>query len=148
MLSLDKLRDCLAFFVYRHSGHLNRTKLLKLVYLADAEAACALGKTITGAEYISYDHGPWFPEFYRALETTPHILERQALTVFGDRQYMYERRAALFQPSSLSQEEVRILEQIDRAWGDRRLRAILNHIYSSSPFAGTPWGEKVDLTQR
>jgi len=47
-------------FVVSHSGvrDLGLTKLYKLLYFADAAHLREHGETITGSEYIKYEHGP------------------------------------------------------------------------------------------
>ena len=70
-MSLEKLSECLIFFVFRHSGRIQRTKLIKLVYLADMLSYQRRGRIITEIDYIYYDYGPWSPIFYGALESSP-----------------------------------------------------------------------------
>jgi hypothetical protein len=50
-MGLEKLKECLIFFVFRHSGRIQRTKLIKLVYLADVLSYQKRAKTITGVDY-------------------------------------------------------------------------------------------------
>src|SRR5437879_4243988 len=44
-------------------GTANKTKLLKLLYLADIEHFRATGETLTGFDWIYYLYGPWTPEY-------------------------------------------------------------------------------------
>ena len=59
MLQARKLEELLVY-VARHPkvADLGLTKLWKLLYFIDCEALRTLGHTITGAEYIKYEHGP------------------------------------------------------------------------------------------
>ena len=41
-----------------HVQNLGETKLWKLIYFIDATALRETGRTITGSEFIRYDHGP------------------------------------------------------------------------------------------
>lgn len=41
-----------------HIESLGKTKLWKLIYFIDVEFLREFGRTITGSEYIKYDHGP------------------------------------------------------------------------------------------
>lgn len=59
MLQARKLEE-LIVYVSRHPKvrDLGMTKLWKLLFYIDREALCTRGHTITGSEYIKYEHGP------------------------------------------------------------------------------------------
>lgn len=146
-MSVEKLKECLVFFVFRHSGRIQRTKLIKLVYLADVLSYKRRGTTITGVDYIYYDYGPWSQVFYDALESTPEIAEKLGLTPFGDVQYTYRGTVSKYQPKCLGTDERELLEEIDAEWGNRPLKAILEKVYSSPPFAESSFGEVIDFSK-
>jgi uncharacterized phage-associated protein len=58
-LHREKLKDVIVY-VASHAGvsDLGLTKLYKLVYFADAAHLREHGSTITGSDYIKYEHGP------------------------------------------------------------------------------------------
>jgi len=58
----DKLRDVILYFLNRLGVIESRTKLVKLLYLADVEAKKKLDRTITGLNYIYHFYGPYAPE--------------------------------------------------------------------------------------
>jgi uncharacterized phage-associated protein len=47
---------------------INRTKLAKLLYLADLRAVGELGRPMSGLRWHWYHHGPWDNSFYPLLE--------------------------------------------------------------------------------
>src|SRR5258708_2461607 len=49
-------------------GTANKTKLLKLLYLADIEQFRVTGQTLTGFEWIYYLYGPWTSEYDQLLK--------------------------------------------------------------------------------
>jgi uncharacterized phage-associated protein len=59
MLHARKLEE-LMVFVSRHPSvtDLGLTKLWKLVFFIDQQALRSTGQTITGSDYIKYEHGP------------------------------------------------------------------------------------------
>lgn len=59
MLQPQKLEE-LMVYVSRHPrvSDLGLTKLWKLLFYIDREALRSLGHTVTGSEYIKYEHGP------------------------------------------------------------------------------------------
>ncbi len=58
-LDKEKLNDAIVY-VSSHSGvrDLGLTKLFKLLYFADSANLREYGESITGSEYIKYEHGP------------------------------------------------------------------------------------------
>lgn len=143
---MEILKECLIYFVYKHSGRIGRTKLFKLVYLSDVLSYAKRGKTITGIDYVYYDYGPWSPLFYDALDLTKGIIqERVSLTSRGDPSYIYRTAAPRYRFEHLSEEDLEILKQIDTEWGNRSLRAVLSAVYSSPPFADAKYGDTLDF---
>ncbi len=56
---LTKLKNLiLQIGVNPHVQDLGETKLWKLIYFIDAVALRELGRTLTGSEFIKYEHGP------------------------------------------------------------------------------------------
>jgi len=144
-MNINKLKDCLFFFIRQHSASIGRTKLVKLVYLADVLSYQKYGKTLTGLNYIFYDYGPWAVEFYSALESLPMVKENKGLTSFGDLKYHYEETGQPYTFTGLNQAEIAILEKIDQEWGGKRLREILRYVYNNLPLAASSQGEIIDF---
>lgn len=147
-MNLDKLKECLIYFVFRHSRNIQRTKLFKLVYLADLLSYQRRGRTITEVDYISYDYGPWSPLFYTALEEAPEIAERLGVSSFGDISYTYRGTVTQYEFKHLASEDVELLKEIDEQWAKRNLRDILNEVYSTPPFKATHFGEVIDFSKK
>jgi hypothetical protein len=49
-------------------GTANKTKLLKLMYLADIEYYRATGETLTGFDWLFFLYGPWATKYDALLE--------------------------------------------------------------------------------
>jgi hypothetical protein len=54
--------------IEEREGTANKTKLLKLMYLADIENYRATGETLTGFEWLFFLYGPWSDEYDALLE--------------------------------------------------------------------------------
>ncbi len=146
-MALNKLRDILIYFTLHRKDRVGRTKLLKLAYLADVAAFRETGTTISGAQYISYDHGPWTADFYQALESISGLQERVSMTPFGDSEYAYSVDFSDYGFQHLNERELGILEQVNEKWGGTPLKAILRNVYSTAPYAGTAFGEAIDFAR-
>src|ERR1017187_7831021 len=76
--------------IEEREGSANKTKLLKLMYLADIENYRATGETLTGFDWIFYLYGPWSTEYDTLLkqldsEGSINLEKWSAGTVEGER---------------------------------------------------------------
>ena len=140
-----RFQEALIYFVHVLPG-IGRTKLMKLVFLADVESYKTLGRSLTAETYLSYDHGPWTRELYRALESTPGIEERSSPMPLGGMKYAYHGTGDRSPMTHLAQADIEILDHVVERWGRRKLRSILDHVYATPPYAGTPFGVEVDFS--
>lgn len=63
-----KATQVAAYFIKNNGKHLNYTKMIKLMYLADREALKKWNWPITGGSYVSMDNGPVLSEVYDWLK--------------------------------------------------------------------------------
>jgi len=63
----DDLRNIITYFAYK-VPNLSKTKLIKLIYLADLEFYKRFRSTITDISFINYHYGPWNPEIEEFVE--------------------------------------------------------------------------------
>jgi len=59
-----KTTQIAAFFIKKHGGTLNYTKLIKLLYLTDREALSRWERSLTGDSYVSMPNGPVLSQTY------------------------------------------------------------------------------------
>ncbi len=147
-MASEKLKECLVYFVLKHSGKIQRTKLVKLVYLSDLLSYQKRGETITGISYISYDHGPWSQSFYEGFEETPEITERIGVTSLGDICYTYCGAVPKYEYKYLATADIQLLQEIDEKWGNRSLKDVLAYAYDTKPFKASKFGEGIDFTHQ
>jgi hypothetical protein len=111
---------------------LNKTKLLKLMYLADIEHFRTHRKTLTGFEWIFFLYGPWAAEY----DTLVAELEQRDLIeieswesggLSGDRLKAKEDRD-LGTVLESTNEYFRVKNQVD-TWSDRSLSDLLDYVY-------------------
>lgn len=67
-MPISKNAQIIKFFVGRSPHGIGRTKLLKLVYLADLEARKLMGKPISSFDYHWHHHGPFDASIYDAVK--------------------------------------------------------------------------------
>ena len=133
--------------VRERSGSVNRTKLLKLLYLADIEHYRKFGETLTGFDWTFHLFGPWTAEYDALLAD----LERRDAIVMeawrvADRD---GARINLRDGRDLNivirdtDELYRIQHQVD-TWNDRSLSDLLDYVYfETEPMDGAVSGERL-----
>ena len=118
--------------VQEQDGIVNKTKLLKLLYLADIEHYRTSGETLTGFDWILHYYGPWSGEYDNLLDG---LVQSTLIAVDswsnGDRE---GARIRVLEPRDLNKiikntdEFFRIQHQVD-CWRDRSLSELLDYVY-------------------
>jgi uncharacterized protein YwgA len=78
--------------VKERGGAANKTKLLKLLYLADIEHFRKHGETLSGFDWIFYLYGPWSAEYDSLLE---ELVQRDLMRAFASAAALFVACAAL-----------------------------------------------------
>jgi hypothetical protein len=140
-----RLCKALEYVVDQYGPIDGRTRLLKLVYLADRAWAKKHGKPYTEANYYRWNHGPFAREVLQALEwlDSVEILERRTPTSTGF-SYRYHSGERSRLGGVVLDEGFRGLldEQADR-WRNVPLQELLDHVYSDTEFDQAAFGEKL-----
>jgi uncharacterized phage-associated protein len=133
---LSKEEQLIAFFVNACNDPIGRTRLMKLLYLADYQARRYLGKPISNIRYKWHDFGPFDENLYVWLEN----LERQDLIRHEEVRYDGEKVAHVYAPTEtppaldLSPDEVDVLSFVCREYSQVALRQLLDEIvYQTEP---------------
>jgi Protein of unknown function (DUF4065) len=135
--------------VGERAGYVNKTKLLKLLYLADIEHYRNFGETLTGFDWLFYLFGPWASEYDLLLED---LVRRGAISLEawggadreGARIDLHEGRE-LTKVIRDTGELYLIQHQID-TWNDRSLPELLDYVYfQTEPMSEAVSGEKLQF---
>lgn len=126
-----------------------RTRMLKLIYLADKAWHKEHGAPYTEAKYFRWNHGPYAKEVLRALEWMDgvEIVQTQHEHPNGTI-YRYEpgERTRL-RKVLLDNEFERMLVSTAKQWKAVPLQRLLKHVYSDPTFDATNFGDAL-LTPR
>lgn len=140
----QKVKKALEYLVDRHGPIDGRTRLLKLLYLADKAWAERRGRVYTEANYYRWNHGPFAREVMTALDWLDgiEIVQKAVPNGMGGTLFRYEsgersRLAGL----SLDPEFAKLLDEAARRWGKVPLKNLLDHVYSDKRFIATTFGQ-------
>ncbi len=137
-IKLSREEELVAFFVNRcgRDGNLGRTRLMKLLYLADYEARRFLGRPISGIKYIWHFYGPYekkLTTWITRLRDGGVVVEEAVMYPSGKEGFLYTA-GAKEAPPSFSPAEVEILSYVCREYSRVDLRELLDDIvYQTEP---------------
>ncbi len=141
-MNRDKLRSAIFYFVKQLGEIDSRIKLVKLIYLADLEAKQKLGRTITGIEYVYHFYGPYSPEIIEeAVEMNGEYIV-EAYNPLFDR---YEYYPLVDFDIKLSDEELKILDEVIKKYGNANTTRIEEIAYETEPMKKAKPGEVLEL---
>lgn len=118
--------------IEEREGAANRTKLLKLMYLADIENYRATGETLTGFDWIFYLYGPWSAEYDALLEQLEaegsiNLEKWSAGTVEGERVSI--RTRIPLDTIGLSTRAFLRAQRLIDTWADSAIPKLLDYVY-------------------
>lgn len=114
-----------------HVQSLGETKLWKLIYLIDAASLRETGQSVTGSEFIRYDHGP-VPS--RGEKSLKQLSRDGGISIVQEQfpSYRINRVVATAHPAEkvFSATELKLIGRICRAYGDKTAKYLseLSHL--------------------
>ncbi|MDQ3030948.1 MAG: Panacea domain-containing protein [Myxococcota bacterium] len=131
-----RLAKALEHLVTAHGPIEGRTRLLKLVYLADKQWFDETGQVYTEAKYYRWNHGPFAKEVLSALEWLDGLeVVQRRVPYFDGTRYEYVRGVgSRLEAVELDPAFVAILDGVASTWGPRPLSELLEHVYADDAF--------------
>jgi len=143
MAASPTLCKALEYLIDRWGPIEGRTRLMKLIYLADlAWAGTHLGP-YTEARYYRWNHGPFSREVLKAIEWMDGIeLVQGAISRDGGDAYCYRSGASTrLGHIRLDPDFIAVLDCVGSEWRDRPLKELLEHVYAGDGFKHREFGE-------
>lgn len=129
-----KTCQVIKYFVQRLPGKLGRTKLLKLVYLADIESRRFTKRPISDLQYRWYNHGPWDKRFHDYLDLMERSgwIEAERYQYRGGHGVLIKKLAGM--TMNLSPGESAILDYVISEYGQKERQELVEEIaYETEP---------------
>ena len=153
-MKIEKIIDLIKAICTRTQeleSYLNKTKLIKLLYLVDVEYYRKYKKTFTSFDWICYDYGPWTYEYndiYDQIKSSPDfkVVEKEIpknisfITCVDDPKDFSDIFKEL--------EDSMLFRELINKWATEELNEILNYVYFyTEPMIGTKKKEKLDFSK-
>lgn len=130
----DKLKEVLLYICSKDK--IGKTRLVKLIYLADLKYCELFGRTITSAKYIKYHYGPYSFDIERSikyLKDMGHISISKRETKKGTLVNLIETKKGS-QFTKLSRREKMVLNNIMRTWLNKPTDEIVEETKNTIPY--------------
>ncbi len=131
-MNLTQLVQAILTRAREREGYVNKTKLVKYLYLFDLEHYRWFGRTLTGFTWMFYLYGPWakeFEDFYAEMLKRNHVQVRQGTRPDLDTEFVEPGEqvelADVVEDVTLELAFRRIVD----TWADRRLGEMLDYVY-------------------
>jgi len=127
--------------VHRHyqepgARPLTRTRLVKLLYLADVAGWQRLGRPVTPVEWKSYYYGPFSADVLAAADALDGdtIVQSQGLLSNGDRYFCYTPARRGIVAELVNADDRGVLDGVIRDNATKPLNEILETVYERTPY--------------
>lgn len=124
------LADVIRYIVSNFSGeNLTRTKLVKLVFLADAQANEILNTKITDTTYVNYHYGPYSDEIVDTVkELDGDFLKENTGVGSRGKFYIYEPIKS-YSGEELTNAEKSLINNIINEWSEQDTESMVKEVY-------------------
>ncbi len=148
-MDLTKLIKAIAWRAREKGGYVNKTKLVKYLYLFDLAHYRRTGQLLTGFPWRFHLYGPWSEEFeavYKRLAQQGQINISPSLRPDLDAEFISSPEALEF-PEVISDPMLQLeFRRIVDTWANRPLGEMLDHVYfKTEPMEGATRGALLDF---
>ena len=155
-LKNDKILDlvkAISTRVKERDGYLNKTKLVKYLYLIDIEYYRVHKETFTGFNWIFKDYGPWAFEYndvFDAIKSSPDFRINEGARPDIDITFINVTKEGETELDQVIEDFSieRVARQIIDRWADESLGPMLNYVYfNTDPMVDAERYKPLDFTK-
>ncbi|HOV98634.1 MAG TPA: DUF4065 domain-containing protein [Bacteroidota bacterium] len=110
---------------------MGKTKLIKMLYLAEVEYAQETGKRLTTLEWIYYFHGPYSFELEKILNGSDFLVREERKSKDGKKYTLF--RLKKFTPQNVKNfadpVKENIFKKVLQNWGKKPLKDLVDYVY-------------------
>ncbi|WP_424474850.1 Panacea domain-containing protein [Oceanobacillus kimchii] len=130
-----KINEILYYFLskYPHSDELSKTRLTKMVYLADWFSARKNGRQLTDIDWYFDHYGPYVSDVYEVAKEDENINIERSFSQFGSPKEVIRLVGEEGYFTKLNIEDVKILDEVIENTKQLYWNDFINFVYSSYP---------------
>ncbi|MDG5789778.1 Panacea domain-containing protein [Evansella sp. AB-P1] len=149
---MAKIKDVIYYFLinYPYKEELSKTRLTKLVYLADWENSLRHGEQITKIKWFFDHYGPFVPDVYETAIKDKKLSIITGYTPFGRPKVsigLTEKNGNVATNISLNDNQKAILDKIIEDTKYLNWNDFINHVYSTYPITSQKRYNQLNLVQ-
>ena len=130
---------------YPHKSELSKTRVTKLVYLADWQAANDLGRQLTDIDWYFHNYGPNVDDVMDVVMSDPRFEVSKTTNFYGD----MKLQVALTEDGplnlKLSEKERAVLDTVIEKTSPMYWNSFIKHVYRTKPIADSDRYSALDL---
>ena len=138
----DLLRDIILYITSLFPRGVGRTRLMKLLFLVDAEAYKRIGHEVTGVKWRRWYYGPFSKKVLEALDS---LVDEGLLVVDPGPEVRYK---ALEGSTNLPADVKEIINTVVKEYGFLPLEELLKRVYSEYHLSKMGIGERITFDLR
>lgn len=141
----EKTKKTILYLLLQLGKNINRTRLVKLLYLSDFLAKKKLGNKITAIKYNYYYYGPFSREILdiiNELKIEKKILESESENDKGRKFFSYTLLEKDLKLKPLEQKEKKVLDDVIEKYGNMEFNQLMDCVYKTDPIAKNPQGQE------
>jgi hypothetical protein len=136
--NIDKYKEMIISFLRsfnKGDGKIPKTKLAKLLYLADFSYYYTNAKSMSGMQYRKLQYGPVPDLYFRALDELEEEGRIERDNKRSDVILISENDGSKKMPlEKLQKKEVELITKIAKKWEDKKTREIVNFTHNQLPY--------------
>lgn len=142
------LRDALVYLCknYPRKSDLSKTKVTKLVYLADWLSAIRRGQQLTPIVWQFNHYGPYVEDVIDVARTDHAFEIVKEMNYFGSPKELVVVRADADHPS-VSEDDRKILDHVIQSTAQKKWSDFIRLVYSTYPIVSQPRYSELDLVK-
>lgn len=145
-----KIKQILRYFVenYPHKNELSKTRITKMVFLADWYSCLSTGKQLTSIEWYFDHYGPYVSDVFEAAKKDRRLQVKQEVNSFGTiKEVVSLRDDNFFFYNHRKIEGITklLLDQVIEDTKNMNWTEFINYIYSSYPIKNSKKYSFLDL---
>lgn len=144
-----KIRDALRYIVkkYPYENDLSKTRITKLVFLADWLMAQQHDKQITDIKWFFDHYGPYVSDVLDEADKDKKIRIKESISAYGSTKYLVEAKGEkeLLETSSLTDEEKSTLDNVIESTKELTWNDFINYVYNTEPIKNSNKYDYLDL---